>query len=175
MFLHPSRIVELLDVRPGMKVADFGCGAGHFTIEIAKRVSKDGIVYAFDVQKEVLDALKSKAVLENVANIEYRRVDLEAENGTQLADDLVDVVLISNVLFQVGDKESLAKESSRILKSGGRIVFIDWKLSASLLGPPKSSRIDKESAIKLFSNVGLTVEKDFDAGDSHYGVVFMKR
>ena len=106
-FLNPLKIVENLDIRSGMKVADFGCGAGHFTIEIAKRVGKKGVVYAFDVQKEVLEALKSRISEHLVDNIEMRRVDLEAEQGTKLADELVDIVWISNVFFQAEDKNAM--------------------------------------------------------------------
>jgi len=175
MFLNPSRVIELLDIRPSMKVADFGCGAGHFTVEMAKRVGGNGIVYAFDVQEEVLGALKSRVALENISNIEYRRADLETENGTQLVDSLVDVVLISNVFFQVEDKDAFVKESFRILKNGGRVIFIDWKLSGDKLGPPQNMRVEKDKARDLFTKAGLIEDREFNAGDSHYGLVFIKR
>ncbi|MBU1091853.1 methyltransferase domain-containing protein [Patescibacteria group bacterium] len=174
MFLNPSRVVELLDVRSGMKVADFGCGSGHFTVEMAKRVGGDGIVYAFDVQKEALGALKSRSALENISNIEYRRVDLEIEGSSLLADNLVDIVLISNVLFQVEDKKSFAKEAFRVLKSGGCVIFIDWNPSADKLGPPQNMRIGEDEARVLFTGVGLVEDRGFKAGDSHYGLVFKK-
>jgi len=174
MFPNPSRIIELIDIRPGMKVADFGCGSGHLTIEMAKRVGGDGVVYAFDVQKEALEALKSRALSENLSNLEYRRVDLEAEKGTHLTDGLMDVVLISNVLFQSEDKNAMAKESFRILKPEGRTAVVEWK-PAGKLGPPEKMRVEKDDMRKIFTQSGFTENREFEAGESHYGIIFMKQ
>lgn len=184
-FLNPSKIVDEFDIISGMKAADFGCGAGHFSIEIARRAGKEGIVYAFDVQEEVLEALKSRAILEHLPNIETSRVDLETEKGTRLTDGLLDVVLISNMLFQAERKDIVAKEAARVLKSGGRAIVIEWKMSANnpelgqaqygaSLGPLKEMRVAKETLQDIFIKAGFVVNKEFEAGDSHYGVVFTR-
>lgn len=172
MFLEPAKVVDQWDIRPGMKVADFGCGAGHYTIEIAKRVGKDGLVYAFDVQPEVLSALKGQVSVNHLSNVDLRRVDLEAEKGSQLSDAAMDFVVLSNVLFQAENKSAVAREAFRVLKPGGLIAFIDW--SDSPLGPPKEQRISKEAAKELFDKLGFVLVKEFDAQQFHYGLLFRK-
>ena len=175
-FLNPSEIVDKFDIRPGSKVADFGCGSGHFTVEIAKRLGDEDKVYAFDVQEPVLDALKGSIDSENLANIEPRRVDLETENGTGLADGLLDVVLISNMLFQSEDKNAVAKEAYRVLKSGGKVIVIEWSLdfARDKIGPTKEMRIEKGELENIFTGVGFKIDRDFEAGESHYGLIFLK-
>ncbi|MBU1178831.1 class I SAM-dependent methyltransferase [Patescibacteria group bacterium] len=173
-FISPAKIVsENFNLTPGMKVADFGCGAGHFTLEIARLVGKDGLVYAFDVQEEVLSALKSSVSVKGLANIEICRADLEKPRGTQLADGIADLVLVSNILFQAENKEAVIKEAFRILKSGGRAILIEW-LTDAVLGPAKELRLPKDEAAKLFSEVGFSFSRGFDADTSHYGLIFTK-
>ncbi|MDD5032786.1 MAG: methyltransferase domain-containing protein [Candidatus Pacebacteria bacterium] len=174
MFLNPAKIIADLDLRPGMKVADFGCGSGHFTGEMARRVGRSGIVYTFDIQKEVLEALKSKLLVEGITNAQFSRVDLEKEKGTGLADSLVDFVLISNSLFQMEDKGAAIREAFRILRPGGKIAAVEWKLSVVGIGPPPSLRTGEEDLRALFSGAGFEFLKSFDAGDSHYGMAFIK-
>ncbi len=172
MFLEPVKVVDEWDIRPGMKVADFGCGAGHYTIEIAKRIGKEGLVYAFDVQPEVLSALKGQVSANHLTNVDLRRVDLETEKGSQLSDAVMDFVVLSNILFQVENKTAVAEEAFRVLKPGGSIAVIEW--SDSSLGPPKDKRISKESAKELFAKFGFVLAKEFDARQFHYGLLFKK-
>lgn len=171
--IDPKMVVDNWDIRPEMKVADFGCGAGHYSLEVAKRLGGDGRVYAFDVQPEVLSALKSRANLDHLPNLEIRRADLELEKGTGLLDGIVDLVIVSNVLFQVENKESVVKEASRILKTGGQMTFIDWETGA-FIGPPKTARVDKGQTEELCAKNKLFLVKKFDAGDHHYGLIFKK-
>lgn len=175
MFLNPARVVEKLDVRPGMKVAEFGSGAGHFTIEMAKCVGREGMAYAFDVRQEALDALRGTADVAHLSNIEIARVDLESDQSTRLSDNLLDFVLISNVLFQVEKKESIIKEAFRVLKKEGRVAVIEWEMfSAEKLGPPKEVRVDKDKIREMFLAAGFKELTKFDAGESHYGLIFKK-
>jgi len=52
-FLNPNEILEEIGLMGQMTFADFGCGAGYFTIPAAKMVGDHGKVYAVDILKEV--------------------------------------------------------------------------------------------------------------------------
>jgi len=171
--IEPRKVVENWDIRPEMKVADFGCGAGHYSLEVAKRLGGDGMVYSFDIQPEVLSALKGRAELDHLANLETRRADLELEKSTGLIDGLLDFVILSNVLFQTENDEAVVKEASRVLKDGGQVAVIDWAKEAPM-GPPKESRINKDHVREICEKNKLFLIKEFDAGDYHYGLIFKK-
>lgn len=170
-FLNPNKVLDQLELHEDMVVAEFGCGAGGFTIPLAKRL-KEGRAYALDVQEEPLSALKSKAELEGVINIKTIRCDLEKQGGSGLPDDFLDMVLVPNILFQTKDKEAVINEAKRILKQKGKILIIDW-LPKVALGS-KKGRISAEEVKKIAEKLGLEFEKEFEAGSYHYGLLFKK-
>ena len=170
-FLNPNKILKQLKLQKGMQVADFGCGSGGWTIPLAK-ILKDEKIYAFDIQEEMLSALRSRAKLENIQSIETRRCDLETPKATRLEDNSLDFVLVPNLLFQVENKKAIIEEAKRILKKGGRILVLDWTPGAHL--GPKESRVSEKEVKKLAKEFDLKLEKEFQAGIYHYGLIFEK-
>ena len=83
MFVSPAKIIEILDVRPGMAVADFGCGSGHYVLEAGRKIGKLGKVYAIDVQQEMLSYVRSQARQLGLSNIETIWTDLEMPEATR--------------------------------------------------------------------------------------------
>ena len=125
-FLKPEEILDNLDIREGMKIADFGCGSGYFTILMAKRVGKGGVVYAVDVQGAALESVRGRARLFSILNIETIRANLEKEKGSTLKDRSLAMVLLANILFQSSAKDAIIKEAKRVVSKDGKIVIIEW-------------------------------------------------
>lgn len=174
MFVRPEEVVKSFDLEPGMVVADFGCGSGHFTLVSAKQVGKSGTVYAIDIQKDLLQAVKNTAEMNNLKNVEIIWADLDLDKGSRLADGFVDFVIVSNILFQADKKEQLAKETFRILKSRGRTAVIEWEKTEGKTGPAMEQRVAKEEAQNIFTSQGFKLEREFQPGDNHYGLMFRK-
>jgi len=173
--LDPYSIFEQVGLGTGVKMADLGCGAaGHFVIPAAKIVGKEGIVYAVDLLKSVLEAVKSRARLEGVGNIETVWSNLEIYGATDIKEGSLDLVFLANTLFQISKKEEVFREAVRLAKKGGKIAVIEWGLSASPLGPPLDRRLNKDVVRELARVNGLTEVKEFKAGPYHYGLVFSK-
>ncbi|MEK7465113.1 MAG: methyltransferase domain-containing protein [Patescibacteria group bacterium] len=173
-FLHPERTLSALDIRPGMTVADFGAGGGYFTIPAARMIGTGGKVYAIDVQKQAINLIKSRANLEHLLHVDTIWADLELPQGSRLADQSVDVVLIANILFQAEKKDVILGEAWRVLRPGGALAILEWDATPFPAGPPPESRVPKEQARTLAQTAGFTLEREFDAGDHHYGILFKK-
>ena len=173
-FVRPEEVVKSFELEPGMVVADFGCGSGHYTIPAAKRVGERGRIYALDVQKDLLQAVKSTAELNNLKNIEIIWADLDLPQGSRLADNSIDFVIISNILFQAEKREQIAKEAFRILKNNGKVTVIEWEKTEEKTGPASEQRVAKEEARNIFLEQGFKLEKEFQPGDNHYGLIFRK-
>ncbi|MDO8575374.1 MAG: methyltransferase domain-containing protein [bacterium] len=172
MFSDPIKNLEQFGVGPGMKVADIGAGSGFYSLGASRLAGGAGHVYAIDVQKDLLDRLKSQAVSHHLSNLEIVWGDAEKIGGTKIRESLCDRVIVSNILFQAEKKDDLALEVKRILKSGGKVLVIDWSLGAPI-GP--KTFVTESLATSLFERAGFKKESNINAGDNHYGLIFIKQ
>jgi len=173
-FLKPESVLEVWDVRPGDKIADFGCGAGFFVMPLAQRVGSQGKIYALDIRPEALEATRAKARLFHLLNVDTIRADLEMSLGSGLKNESVDKILIANILFQAENKNALIVEALRILKVGGSLAVIEWSDEKNIGGPSLDHRLGKSETKQLFEKGGFAFFKEFNAGSHHYGLIFKK-
>lgn len=173
--LDPRFILNKAGIEEGNKVADLGCGAsGHFVFPAAEMVGGKGKVYAVDVLKKVLEVIKKEAEKRGVQNIEEVWSDLEIFKGTDIETESIDTALLINTLFQSSKRGGILREASRIIKKGGKLLVVEWERSDSPLGPPPESRVKKESLKEAAQKLGMKTEEEFNAGNYHYGVLFIK-
>ncbi len=174
MFSDPQKNIAELGIGDGMKVVDLGAGSGFYTIEAAKKAGARGMVYAVDVQQDVLNKVKNSAALVGLRNIEVVWGNIEKIGGTKLREGIADRIILSNTLFQIApeDRDNLALETKRLMKPGGKLLVVDWA-AASPLSP--KTLVPRMLAEGIFQKAGFSLEKTFDAGDHHYGIIFKKQ
>lgn len=168
---HPSEILNKIEIKPGSTVADFGCGSGYFTLELAKKVGPEGKVYALDILPTALESVRSLAKMYNLNNIETRWTNLE--KTSTLEKESCDLVLISNLFFQIEKKfwPVLTKEVEKVLKKEGQVLIIDWS-KESPLGPPKEQRVDPKEILKLMKNFHSINE--WSVSETHWAILLQK-
>jgi len=170
-FLNPSEILKQLKLKEGMVAADFGSGSGGWVIPLA-RILEEGKVYAIDILEEPLSALKSRARLENLFNIDIIQSDVEAARGSKLSDSSCDLVLMTNLLFECDNKKIVLEEGKRVLKPGGKILVVDWSKDNPLT--PEVEWVSVEEIKKIAKELSLKIEKEFEAGLYHWGLILVK-
>lgn len=168
-FLNPDKIVANFHLEPDMVVADFGCGAGHFSIAMARSVGLEGLVYALDMRAEMLEVLSGYTRMHNMPQIVSIQCDIEEKGGSTLDDNSLDFVLCSSILHQVKNPFAVIEEAARIVRPQGKVAIIDWKAGAVV----KLQKIfTKKEALNVFQNTHIEYETDIaDVGDHHYGVM----
>ncbi len=172
MFANPNKNIEALQLFQGGIVADLGAGTGAYSLSASKKVGPTGRIYAVDIQRELLERLKSEANRMHCNNIDIIWGDLEHIGGTKLREHTVDAVILSNILFQITDKKTLIKEIKRILKKNGKVLLIDWNDSYGGLGPIGPSVVSARMAEALFAEQGFKKLEGVSAGAHHYGIIF---
>ena len=173
-FVNPSEVIHTLGIKEGSKFADFGAGSGAFVLAAAPLVGVTGTVYAIDIQKDILLKLKESVINAGITNTKFLWCDFEILGATKLPDDSLDVVLISNTLFQLEDRAGALREAYRTLKPGGSLYIIDWSESFNGMGPSKELVVPQADSQALAEAAKFVLKDTFTPGDHHYGLHFNK-
>lgn len=120
--LQVGRVVETLELKPGMKVADLGSGSGLFTSPIARAVAPAGVVYAVDIDPALLKIVDRRAKESGLTNVEI----VQAAPEDPKLPEPVDVVFICDTLHHISGQGSYLKTVRKYLKPGGRVAVIDF-------------------------------------------------
>jgi ubiquinone/menaquinone biosynthesis C-methylase UbiE len=154
-WLPPHDIMQAIDVEPGQTIADVGAGTGYFTVPLARQIGLHGVVYAVDVQPEMLGWIRSKIERDEVFNIQLVHADAHA---TQLPDECCDLFFLANLWHELDDRQATLREAMRVLKAEGRIAILDWRPDVERdFGPPLDHRLPVESCVKELQQAGFAV------------------
>ncbi|MGO9644300.1 MAG: class I SAM-dependent methyltransferase [Candidatus Bathyarchaeia archaeon] len=173
-FFDVERILD--DMRVTSEIvdaADFGCGYGTFTIPAAQRIS--GILYAVDIEPEMLRTVDLKARNKGLTNIRPTLSDLLRE-GSSLGNDSVDYVMLFNLLHSE-DPLILLREAFRVLRVKGRVGIVHWIRDVSTpRGPPLEMRPTVEQCVEWCREAGFYASSalSMDLKPYHFGLVVSK-
>ena len=167
---------KISPLKEDMRVADLGCGNfGHFLFPLAEVLGKKSRVYAVDIFKGSLEEIKRKARLENYHQIETIWSDLEVPGATNIESGTLDAAFLINVLFQSSKRKEILSEAIRLLKSGAKLVVLEWDQNFSEFGPTLDRRVSKDLLRKALIKLNLDLVEEFIAGPYHYGIVAVKK
>ena len=172
-FFSPNNILGVMGISNRVRdVAEFGCGYGTFTIPTARIVS--GKVYAIDIEPEMIEATRRKAVENRLDNVKIMLRDFVSE-GSGLDDESVDYVMLFNILHAEEPIE-LISEAYKILKINGKLGIIHWNYDPKTpIGPPMEIRPKPEQVINWATNANFDNPTKYDLEPYHYGIVLTKQ
>ena len=117
-------LIDALKLKPGEVVADIGAGTGYISQRMAKRVGDTGLVYAEDIQQEMLDLLDRKMKLFHITNMKPL---LGTTTDPKLPEASVDMIIMVDVYHEFDQPYEMTKSMIRGLKPGGRLVFVEFR------------------------------------------------
>jgi len=139
----PEQIMDALGVAEGSVVADIGAGAGWFTIQLARRVGPNGVIYAQDVQRQMLEAIRRRVARERLQNVQTR---LGAGSAPNLPARTFDAILVVDVYDSVDEPVVFLRNLAAALKPGGRLGIVNYKPGRGGPGPGPDEGVRVESA-----------------------------
>jgi ubiquinone/menaquinone biosynthesis C-methylase UbiE len=148
---HPDEVMDRLGIAEASVVADIGAGSGWFTIRLARRVGPNGMVYAEDVQPEMLTAISRRASDEGLRNV---KPILGKESDPRLPARSFDAVILVDA-SEIADRVTLLRNLAKALRPVGRIGVIDFKLEGSGPGPAIEERVSPETVVEAATKAGL--------------------
>jgi predicted methyltransferase len=153
--------MDTLLIAEGSVVADLGAGGGWFTMRLASRVGPNGIVYAEDVQPQMIEAITrrtGRAMLRNVRTVLGTSSDprLPAPvDAVLIVDTYHDLELLADGSVQMEQPVVMLGNVARSLKPAGRIGIVEFKKDGWGPGPPMDERMDPERIVRDAEAAGL--------------------
>ena len=169
-FFDPEFILKGLGIQNLTgTIVDMGCGYGTFTISAAQL--NPGMVYAFDIENEMIVTTQEKARSFRLKNVHAVQQDFTTL-GTGLAENSCEYVMLFNILHAEEPLKILA-EARRILQPGGRVGVVHWIHDAATpRGPSLDIRPKPEQCVSWLSEAGFrTNGQIMDFPPYHYGLV----
>jgi SAM-dependent methyltransferase len=147
---QPSKLLNALGLKPGSVVADIGAGTGYYTRRLAKRVGPTGLVYAVDIQPEMLDLLTNKMAELGIGNV---KPILGTVADPKLPENSIDLILMVDVYHEFDHPFEMVTAMCRALKPGGRMVFVEFraedpKVPIKEVHKMSESQVRKEMAVQ---------------------------
>jgi SAM-dependent methyltransferase len=160
----PDQIMDALGIADGSVVADLGAAGGWFTLQLARRVGPNGLVYAEDIQPQMIEAISRRMQNENLLNV---RPVLGTASDPRLPSGL-DAAVISDAYREMDDPAdrsivvTLLANVARSLKPQGRLGIVDYLPGGGGPGPAADLRVDPNVVIAAARAAGLELIKRED-------------
>jgi predicted methyltransferase len=167
----PDQIMDAIGIADGSVVADIGAGSGWFTIRLARRVGPQGLVYAEDVQDEMINAIMRRVQREGITNV---KPVLGIGSNPRLPANSLDAVLVVGAYYEIVDRVTMLSNLARALKPQGRIGVIDFKLEGTGPGPATDERVSPDVVVKDAVEAGLHLIRQEPFLPYQYFLIFGK-
>ncbi len=152
-------LVEALRIRPGQVLCDMGCGNGFYTLELARRVGPRGVVYAVDVQPEMLHMLAERLAREGVRNV---RPILGTPIDPRLPAGELDLVLCVDVYHEFSHPEAMLARIRESLAPDGRLVLAEFRGEDPAVPIKPLHKMTKAQVRAELEPAGFAFDREFD-------------
>lgn len=120
----PSKLIELMGIKPGDHVADIGAGSGYHVRRIAPIVGEGGQVYAVDIQPEMLAILERGLTREGINNVTMILGEIDDPN---LKPESIDMAFMVDVYHEFSHPYEMTAALVEALKPGGRLILVEYR------------------------------------------------
>ncbi len=150
-YRDPIQVLDFAGVRRNASVVDVGCGPGVLTLEAARRVGPEGMVYAVDANPQVLDRLDRRLADIGATNV---KISLGQADRLPIPDRSADVVVMISMLPVIKDRGAALKEARRVLKPSGILVVGEELPEPEFVRGRTIQRWAEESGFRLVGRQG---------------------
>ena len=154
-----NKLLRELKLQPGQAICDMGCGNGFYTMRIAKRIGVKGLIYAVDIQPEMLSMLSERVKADRVHNI---KLLLGAVVDPQLPAESCDLILCVDVYHEFSHPEQMLAAMRKALKPKGRLVLVEFRAEDPQVPIKPEHKMSKEQILKELPPNGFKLVQEFD-------------
>lgn len=172
-YQKPAEVMEALKLTPGMAVADLGSGSGYFTWRFVEAVTETGMVYAVDVEPEMLAYVQDRLVhMHRAYTAEFI---LARPDNPKLPLESVDLLFACNTIHHLDDRSIYFRNVRSSLKPGARIAIIDFYPDerSGDVGFPKHHLVPRDVVIREMTEAGYRLAREHPFLPKQYFLEFV--
>ena len=168
-----EEIMDRLHLGAGDIVADIGAGSGFFTIPFSSRVGDKGLVFAEEIQIEMINYISRKVEEQELENI---RVIFGKPEDPSLLDNFFNLVFLANTYHELEKPFLMLENIKKDMRHSGRLAIIDWDpAKQSPFGPPIEAKVPESTIIKEVERSGFELIEKHNFMPYHYFLVFKRK
>ena len=165
-----SSLIKNMKIKSNEVIADIGAGSGYHAFRIASLVT-NGVVYAVDIQSEMLMAIEKTKEFKKVENI---KTILGTEKTVELPKNSVDKILMVDVYHEFSFPVEMINSIKNALKPNGELFLIEYRAEDLKVPIKRIHKMTEEQAVKEMKAAGLVLKENIDNLPWQHCMVFIK-
>ena len=166
-----SSLIKNMKIKSNEVIADIGAGSGYHAFRIASLVT-NGLVYAVDIQPEMLMAIEKTKEFEKVENI---KTILGTEKTVELPKNSVDKILMVDVYHEFSFPVEMINSIKNALKPNGELFLIEYRAEDLKVPIKRIHKMTEEQAVKEMKAAGLVLKENIDNLPWQHCMIFLKK
>lgn len=167
---NTSRLLQNMEINSGDHLADIGAGSGYHVFKMAAMVP-EGMVYAVDIQEEMLDELRRKKEKNGMANVQ---VVQGGEQSVNLEENTIDKVLMVDVYHEFSYPVEMLASVKSALKADGKLYLIEYRGEDRGVPIKKVHKMTEAQAVKELEAAGFRLERNIGNLPWQHCMVFVQ-
>ena len=166
-----SKLIKNMRIKSNDVIADIGAGSGYHAFRMAS-LAPNGLVYAVDIQTEMLMAIENKKTFSEISNVE---TILGTEKSVQLPKNSVDKILMVDVYHEFSFPLEMIFSMKNALKSNGELFLIEYRAEDPLVPIKRIHKMSQKQAVKEMEAAGFKLRKNIENLPWQHCMVFVKK
>ena len=165
-----SKLIQNMRIKSDDIIADIGAGSGYHAFRIAP-LAKKGLVYAVDIQTEMLMTIEKNKEFSKIKNIE---TILGTEKSVQLPKNSVDKILMVDVYHEFSFPVEMITSIKNALKPNGQLFLIEYRGEDPLVPIKTIHKMTEKQALKEMESAGFKLKENIDNLPWQHCMIFVK-
>ena len=165
-----STLIKNMKIKTNDTIADIGAGSGYHVFKMAP-LAENGLVYAVDIQPEMVETIELKKRSKRMSNIE---TVLGSEKSINLPKNSLDKILLVDVYHEFSYPIELVKSIKNALKPNGQLFLIEYRGEDSSVPIKKIHKMTEKQSIAEMKAAGLSLKENIDNLPWQHCMIFEK-
>ena len=165
-----STLIKNMKIKTNDTIADIGAGSGYHVFRMAPLV-KNGLVYAVDIQPEMLEAIELKKRSKRVSNVQTA---LGSEKSINLPKNSLDKILLVDVYHEFSFPAEMIESIKNALKPNGQLFLIEYRGEDSSVPIKKIHKMTEKQSVTEMEAAGFRLKENIDNLPWQHCMIFEK-